>query len=86
MLNIRKRSKTLPDERRQVELEPGDVILHRGMLIDAEVLDAILSTDKRLLWAFVRGAEGTIQACPFSETEVIWMQESDVVQPEDVEI
>ena len=86
-LSIKKRSKSLPDERRQVVLGGNDVLLHRGMFIDSEVLDAILSTDKRLLWAFIRN-EGNddVQACPFSEAEVIWMTEADVLQEKDVEI
>jgi hypothetical protein len=84
-LSIKKRSKSLPDERRQVVLGGNDVLLHRGMFIDSEVLDAILSTDKRLLWAFIRNGED-VQACPFSEEEVIWMTEHDVVREQDVEI
>lgn len=85
-LRIRRRSKTLPDERRQVEIQAGDVIHWRGMLIDDEVLEAILSSNKRLLWAFVKSDEGDVMAVPYSETNVIWMEETDILPESEVEI
>jgi hypothetical protein len=86
LMPLRIRSKTLPSEQRLIELAPGDALVHRGMLIDSEILDAILSTDKRLLWAFVRGSEGDVMAMPFSEEQCIWILESDILREADVEV
>lgn len=70
----------------RVVLRPGDTLIYRGKALDREVLDAVLSTNQRLLWAFVRNASGDIQACPYDESRVVWLEESDVQQPEDVEV
>jgi hypothetical protein len=72
--------------RRRVILRSTDVLVYRGKEIDREVLDAVLGTDKRLLWAFVRNGKGDIMAVPYSEDRVVWLSESDVHQPEDVEV
>ncbi len=61
-------------------------ITYRGVEISCEVLDAVVDTQKRLLWAFVRNDVGNVMAVPYSEHEVIWMAEKDVLQPEDVEL
>jgi hypothetical protein len=56
------------------------------MEIDQNVLDAILnSTNKRLLWAFVR-KENNVMAVPYTEEQCIWLSSSDVQNPSDVEI
>lgn len=69
-----------------VELKRGEVLSYKGMTIDRDVLDAVVDTNKRLLWAFVRGDDGDIRAVPYSEEHVIWLAESDVLQERDVEI
>lgn len=73
-------------ERRRVELGPKDVLVYKGKEIDKDILEAILDTKKRLLWAFVEGADGDIRAVPYSEEHVIWMSEEDVVREQDVEL
>lgn len=73
-------------EARRVELRRGDVLVYKGMELDRDVLDAVIDTNKRLLWAFVRGKDGDIRAIPYSETHVIWMAESDIVKEQEVEI
>lgn len=70
----------------RVELGPRDVLVYKGKEIDQNILEAIIETDKRLLWAFVCGEYGDIRAVPYSEEEVIWMAESDVIREQDVEI
>lgn len=70
----------------RIVLRPGDTLIYRGKALDREVLDAVLSTNQRLLWAFVRGECGDIMAVPYSEDRVIWLAESDVQQPNDVEV
>lgn len=72
--------------RRFVELDLGDVLVYKGKEIDLNILEAILETDKRLLWAFVQNEFGDVRAIPYSEEQVIWMSEKDITQPEDVEI
>ncbi len=76
----------MPSSYRQVELGGKEVLVHKGMLIDRNILDAIVDTNKRLLWAFVRNELGDIQAIPYTESEVIWMAESDILREKDVEI
>lgn len=71
---------------RRVELGAQEVLVYKGLEIDRMVLDAVVDTNKRLLWAFVRGANGDVRAIPYSEEQVIWMAESDVVKEQDVEI
>lgn len=63
-----------------------EVLVYKGFEIDRIVLDAVIDTNKRLLWAFVLGRNGDIRAVPYSEEEVIWMAESDIVREQDVEI
>jgi hypothetical protein len=71
----------------RVELGKKDVLVYKGFEIDRNILDAIVSTDKRLLWAFERSdMDTTIRARPYSEEQVIWMSENDVVKEHDVEI
>lgn len=70
----------------RIVLRSNDTLIYRGKALDHEVLDAVLSTNKRLLWAFVRSEEGDIMAVPYSEDRVIWLAESDVQQPDDVEV
>lgn len=71
---------------RRVELGVREVLVHKGMEIDREILDAITDPNKRLLWAFVRGSGGDIRAIPYSEERVIWLAASDLHQEQDVEV
>lgn len=70
---------------KRVELGADEVLVYKGLEINRAVLNAIVDTNKRLLWAFVRkGAD--LRAVPYTEAEVIWMAESDVLRAQDVEI
>lgn len=71
---------------KRVELMRGEVLVHKGLEIDRDVLDAVVDTNKRVLWAFVRGRNGDIRAVPYSESHVIWLTEDDIIKPEEVEI
>jgi hypothetical protein len=75
-----------PVEHHRVELEANDILVYKGMDIDAEVLDSLLSANKRVLWAFVKNGEGDVRAVPYSEDQCIWMSESDIATPEEVEL
>jgi hypothetical protein len=70
----------------RVVLRSKDVLVYKGMEVDKNILDAIIGTDKRLLWAFIRKEDGSIIAVPYTEEQVIWMSESDVRREQDVEI
>lgn len=70
----------------RIVLRSSDTLIYRGKALDKEVLDAVLSTNQRLLWAFVRNGDGDIQACPYDESRVVWLEESDIQQPNEVEI
>jgi hypothetical protein len=70
----------------RVELSANEILVYKGLEIDREILDAVIDTNKRLLWAFVRGDGGDVRAVPYSEEQVIWMADSDVVRERDVEV
>jgi len=70
----------------RVELGCNEILVYKGLEIDREILDAVIDTNKRLLWAFVRGDGGDVRAVPYSEEQVIWMADSDVVKERDVEV
>jgi len=71
---------------RRVELSRSEVLVYKGREIDRDVLDAIVDTNKRLLWAFVSGENGDVRAIPYSEVHVIWLSEDDIVKERDVEV
>jgi hypothetical protein len=73
------------NSQRRVELKAMDVLVYKGMELDRGVLDAIMETNSRLLWAFMRDGD-TVRAVPYSEDQVIWMAESDILKEQDVEI
>ncbi len=75
------------DPRRRVELGERDVLVYKGVEVEQGVLDAVLNTNKRLLWAFVRSEEtGRVMAVPFDESRCVWLQESDMTRLEDMEL
>ena len=85
-IRIRRRSKAAEDDGRQVRLNPGDRLVYRGLEIDTFVLDAILDTETRLLWAFEADGKGGVTVSPHSEETVIWLSSDDVATPEEIEI
>ena len=70
----------------RIVLRSGDTLIYRGKTLDRDVLDAVLNTNQRLLWAFVRSAEDDIMAVPYSEDRVVWLEESDIRRPNEVEV
>ena len=74
------------DDGRQVVLHPGDRLAYRGLEIDTSVLDAVLNTDVRILWAFESDGKGGITLVPHTEESCIWLSTDDVATPEEIEI
>ena len=74
------------DDGRQVRLNPGDRLVYRGLEIDTSVLDAVLNTDVRILWAFESDGKGGITLMPHTEESCIWLSADDVATPEEIEI
>lgn len=70
----------------RVTLKAQDVLVYKGKEIDRGVLEAIIDADKRLLWAFIEGEDKVIHAFPYSESHVIWLEQSDMRREQDVEI
>jgi hypothetical protein len=77
----------MPPKLRRVELTTSEVLVYKGMEIDREILNAVVSTDRRLLWAFVRSEDGlSVRAVPYSEEQCVWFGEADVTPEREVEI
>ena len=88
-MRIRRRAKSAPaaeDDGRQVVLHPGDRLVYRGLEIDTSVLDAVLNTDVRILWAFEPDGKGGVVVTPHTEETCIWLSADDVATPEEVEL
>ena len=86
-MRIRKRAaRAAEDDGRQVVLHPGDRLVYRGLEIDTSVLDAVLNTDVRILWAFETDGHGGITLVPHTEETCIWLSADDVATPEEIEI
>jgi len=71
---------------REIVVQPGDVLIYRDKAVGTDVLDAVLDTDRRLLWAFVSNEAGDVIAVCYSEDHVIWLSDSDVQAEKDVEV
>jgi hypothetical protein len=88
-IRIRRRAKSAPaaeDDGRRVDLHPGDRLVYRGLEIDTSVLDAVLNTDVRILWAFESDGKGGITLVPHTEETCVWLSADDVATPEEIEI
>lgn len=69
---------------RRIRVRSGDVVIVNGMAIDADVLAMVINADARLLWAFLRGDGGRrIEAVPYNEEKVIWMEPADLSYAEE---
>lgn len=53
------------------------MVVHKGYQINTTVLDAIVSRNCRVLWAFVE-KDGEIRAVPYTEDQVIWIEPRDL--------
>ena len=69
-----------------MSLYPGDRLIYRGLELNTSILDAILNTDVRILWAFETDGKGGVVVVPHDESQCIWMSGKDVLQTEDVEL
>ncbi len=63
---------------RRVEVGSLDTLVYKGQEIDLGVLEAIVDTNNRLLWAFMKDRKGDVRAVSYTEADVIWLTENDV--------
>lgn len=64
----------------RVDLDSG-IIAIGDLELDVETLCAMADPDARVLWAFIREPnEKRIQAVPYNEEKVIWLEESDLMR------
>jgi hypothetical protein len=71
---------------RRITMRDGDVLVYKGLELDQDVLEAVTGTDRRLLWAFIKGDGGDVRAVPFTEEECVWLTESDLHDERDIEV
>lgn len=64
--------------RRRIVVRKDDMLIVNGIELDGAILKEIVSPSKRLLWAFVRNANGDVQPHAVSEEHCIWLLESDL--------
>jgi ABC-type Zn uptake system ZnuABC Zn-binding protein ZnuA len=64
---------------RTLVIRSDDVLIVNGYELDGEVLKAIVSPDKRLLWAFIK-KDHDIRPVAYSEDKVIWLTDEDLVR------
>lgn len=62
---------------KQLRIE-GTRILYGTVSFDLEILESIMNSDCRMLWAFVRDEYGDVMACPYTEDQVIWLTDKDI--------
>ena len=67
--------------RRRIVVLKDDVLVIRGIEIDAEVLREIVDPTKRLLWAFIK-KDGDVMPVAYSEDRCIWLSDDDLVRAE----
>lgn len=65
--------------KRHIVVRADDLLIVNGMILDGEVLKAIVNPEKRLLWGFVKHGPDIRPVC-YSEEKVIWLdrEEEDV--------
>jgi hypothetical protein len=61
--------------RRRYYPAAGDRIVVGDYEIDYAILSGILTSEARVLWAFVHNEAGDTQALPFTEEQVIWIDQ-----------
>ena len=64
---------------RTLVIRSNDTLVFKGYEIDADILDAIVNPDKRLLWAFIK-KDHDIRPVAYSEDKVIWLTDEDLVR------
>lgn len=66
---------------RRLVVQSDDVLVVGGLELDAGVLRAMLKTNKRLLWAFLREGDD-VRPVAYSEAQVIWLTDKDLERRE----
>lgn len=66
--------------RRRLVVSKNDVLVIDGVELDVSILAEMLTGDKRLLWAFIKNADGDTQPISYSEDRVIWLTDDDLVR------
>jgi len=66
--------------RRRLAVQKSDILVFNGMELDASILDEMFTADKRLLWAFIKNADGDTQPISYTEERVIWLTDDDLVR------
>jgi len=64
---------------RTLIIRSNDTLVFKGYEIDASVMEAIVNTDARLLWAFIKKGND-IAPVAYSEDRVIWLADEDLVR------
>jgi len=64
---------------RTLIIRSNDTLVFKGYEIDASIMEAIVNTDARLLWAFVKKGHD-IQPVPYDETHCVWLTDEDLVR------
>jgi hypothetical protein len=64
---------------RTLIIRSNDTLVFKGYEIDAAVLEAIVSPEARVLWAFVKKGND-IHPVAYSEDRVIWLTDEDLVR------
>lgn len=70
---------------KRLEVSNGDVLVYKGFEFDQNVLEAVLSANKRVLWAFVKKGVD-VMAVPYDESRCIWLEASDIPELDDIEV
>lgn len=64
---------------RTLVIRSNDTLVFKGYEIDANILDAIVNPEARLLWAFIKKGHD-IRPVAYSEDKVIWLTDEDLVR------
>jgi hypothetical protein len=64
---------------RTLVIRNNDTLVFKGYEIDADILDAIVNPEARLLWAFIK-KDHDIRPVAYSEDKVIWLTDEDLVR------
>jgi hypothetical protein len=69
----------------RIDNERGLVILG-DLELDIKTIEAMANPDARVLWAFIKNRKtGRVQAVPFDESKVIWLEPSDMPHADEAE-
>jgi len=66
---------------RRIRVQSGDTLLVGEYEMDADTLAAVVNPEARVLWAATQEDDGArIQLVSYSEQQVIWLEEKDLVR------